>query len=147
MRALHEENAVTIGHLVDTRELFLVAYWRQTKRYQLTAFAFRRPKTGTEDLSFRCSACDQELYVRAKSAEDTRRLRRRYLAAALTGLAVAAVSVLFGLLVYLPLPEPLGRAVLVAFLVSLPVTGFSGWAWWNEDGFRFQSDPEHVRLY
>ena len=151
MRALHEENTVTMGHLVESEELYLVVYWRETKRFSPTRFRFRRPDTGTEWLEFRCRDCDQEFIVRARSIERTKQIRTRYLMTGLIAVAFAAALVVYGSLVFLPLSTALGKAVLIGFLLSLPVAGIAGWAWWNEDGISVspglkRGDGKHERI-
>jgi hypothetical protein len=151
MRGLHDEAGVVVGHLVDTRFFTVIVYSRETRRFELTPVPCRRPADGDEVAEVHCGACGQELLVRVRSVAATRRVRKRYLTVALIGFAVAVASVVFGSLVYLPLAEPLGKIVLIAFLASLPVIGVGGWRWWTEDGLRLMSadgatDQVHWRM-
>ncbi|SDK82115.1 hypothetical protein SAMN05216298_1511 [Glycomyces sambucus] len=151
MQPLHEQARVVVGHLVDTRFFTVIVYSRETRRFALTHLAFRRPAAGADVAEAHCGECGRELLVRVRSVADTKRVRGRYLAVALAGAAVAAGAVVFGSLVYLPLADPLGKLVLIAFLAGLPVAGVAGWLWWREDGVRLMSatgdrDREHWRM-
>lgn len=151
MRELREQSGIVVGHLVDTSFFTVIVYSRETKRFATTPVPYRRPAAGEEVGEIRCGTCGEELLLRVRSVAETKRIRKRYLIVALAGLALAAVTVVFGSLVYLPLAEPLGKAVLIAFLLSLPVMGIAGWLWWKEDGVRLHSagtetDLTHWRL-
>jgi len=151
MRELREQSGITVGHLVDTSFFTVIVYSRETKRFATTPVPYRRPASGEEVAEIHCGTCGEELLLRVRSIAETKRVRKRHLTVALAGLALTAAAVVFGSLVYLPLAEPLGKAVLVAFLAGLPVTGIAGWLWWKEDGVRLLSagegaDRDHWRL-
>ncbi|GAA1689995.1 hypothetical protein GCM10009830_42010 [Glycomyces endophyticus] len=151
MRALHRDTGIVLGHLDETRFFTVVVYSRETRRFRLTPVPCRRPAEGAADIEIRCGACGQELLLRARSAASTARVRRRLLVVALAGLAVAAAAVVAGSLVHLPLADPLGKLVLVVFLLALPVAGAAGWRWWKEDGLRLHAatggaDRVHWRM-
>lgn len=151
MEPLHEDCTVNMGHLIHSEELFLIVYQRTTKRFSVTRFHFRRPPTGTEYFEFGCRDCEQEWIVRARSIERTKQIRKRYLVTALIAAAFAAALVGFGFLVYLPLSTALGKFWLISFLLSLPVIGIAGWAWWHEDGVQVspgiaRGDDGHEQL-
>ncbi|MEU6248862.1 hypothetical protein [Glycomyces sp. NPDC047010] len=151
MRELHEQSGIALGHLVDTSFFTVIVYSRETKRFAAQPVHCRRPAAGEDVAEIHCGTCGEELLLRVRSVAETKRVRKRHLAVALAGLALMAATVVFGSLVYLPLADPLGKAVLIAFLLSLPVTGIAGWLWWKEDGLRLLSatgatDQVHWRL-
>lgn len=144
MQPLHRNVAIRLGHLIDEQTLDLAVYWRHTSRYHLFDFHFTRPARGQRRFDLRCPACGKELMLRLDSAERTKRIRKRYSTTALTGAAVAAATVALSGLVHLPLSEALENVVLIAFLLSLPVTPIAWWLWWIEDGIRL-TDPTGKR--
>lgn len=151
MRELREQSGIVVGHLVDTSFFTVIVYSRETKRFATTPVPFRRPAAAEEVGEVRCGTCGEELLLRVRSVAETKRIRKRHLTVALAGLALSAAAAVFGSLVYLPLAEPLGKIVLLAFLAGLPVMGIAGWRWWKEDGVRLHSagvstDRTHWRL-
>ncbi|MQM27927.1 hypothetical protein [Glycomyces albidus] len=144
MQPLRRKIAIKLGHQIHEHTLDLFVYWRYTSHYYLFDFHFTRPARGQRRFDLRCPACGKDLMLRLDSVERTKQIRKRYLTTALTGSAVVAATVALGGFVHLPLPGTVEAVVLIAFLLSLPVTPIAWWLWRIEDGIRL-TDPTGKR--
>jgi hypothetical protein len=134
MQPLHRNVAIKLGHLIDEQMLDLVVY-----------FSTSRARLGGRGASI-CGALHAARNSCCGSTAPSGRSGSGsgIFTAALTGAAVVAAIVALGGFVHLPLSETLEKVVLIAFLVSLPVTPIAWWLWWIEDGIRL-TDPTGTR--